>query len=459
MPENLKKLSDEELVEKVKEGCESSACELYNRYRDEVFAYIRKKFPNVLEPEDVLQKVFENLFANIQRIEQGREFRPYLYSIVNHAALDRWYREKREREKKTSLDDAGPEGDGPTALDTIPGEKGDFLKGLLLEEVKKSLLEAIWELDNDSYINTLFCRYFLQMSEKSIADTFARNLQTVKSDLRRGTACLRKLFKDLSGYDEDTITGAVTAGGRDIMERMSRLDSRTKRAVELKILQDKTIGEVARELSCSEKEARRLVVTGLTTLFREGLRMFEYAITTAIPLYVMEKEKTDKKLDDEFSEYVGLVMESLRFRGIPMEPLSAMRAPEEEEPVKRFAKAVIMLLSAAEGKTDYEPGLSNFISLKLAEKGMSNDSLMERLGMDEEELSGLLNDRKKPDEKIIEKLAGILDAPAAKLKSLSSLTIDRCYPGMSSRSVPGKNMEEFDRRMKNKIRSILKTEK
>jgi RNA polymerase sigma-70 factor (ECF subfamily) len=71
--------------------------ELYNRYFDRVFRYVRLKTGNTVEAEDVVAAVFLNAWRMIDRFSPKHEasFAAWIFRLAHNALVDR-YRRMRE---------------------------------------------------------------------------------------------------------------------------------------------------------------------------------------------------------------------------------------------------------------------------------------------------------------------------------------------------------------------------
>jgi RNA polymerase sigma-70 factor (ECF subfamily) len=82
------------LVARIQAGDRDGFADLYMRYFDRVYTYMRIALRDVGDAEDATQQVFVNLMGALPRYEQrGRPFRAWLFTIARHHA----FRELRKR--------------------------------------------------------------------------------------------------------------------------------------------------------------------------------------------------------------------------------------------------------------------------------------------------------------------------------------------------------------------------
>ena len=100
-------LSDEELLLGYREtGDAKLFSELVHRYERELYSYLRRYLGDAEMAEDAFQAAFLQLHLKCQQYEEGRAFRPWLYTIATNQAIDAQRRSRRHR--MVSLDRAGP---------------------------------------------------------------------------------------------------------------------------------------------------------------------------------------------------------------------------------------------------------------------------------------------------------------------------------------------------------------
>lgn len=75
------KISDEELTKMVVKGDNKAFDELYNRYKNQVYRFIKKQLTKEAS-EDIVQNVFLRLFKGIKNFNPDKKFSTYLYTIA-----------------------------------------------------------------------------------------------------------------------------------------------------------------------------------------------------------------------------------------------------------------------------------------------------------------------------------------------------------------------------------------
>jgi RNA polymerase sigma-70 factor (sigma-E family) len=127
--------------------------------------------------EDLVQEAFIRLHKTAHRIRSQDKAAPYLRSVVINLARD------HNRRGLVSLrhQEAVPEGAAPDA----PEDQ------LLLDEEQTLLLDEVRAL-SPRQRDCILLRFYLEYSEREIADVLSISPNSVKTHCRRGLASLRK---------------------------------------------------------------------------------------------------------------------------------------------------------------------------------------------------------------------------------------------------------------------------
>src|ERR1700684_2915303 len=106
----LAERSDEELLLDFRtSGNRLAFDQLVHRYERELFSYLRRYLGDAEMAEDTFQATFLQVHLKCDQFEEGRRFRPWLYTIATNQAIDAQRRNKRHR--NLSLD-RSPKGEG-----------------------------------------------------------------------------------------------------------------------------------------------------------------------------------------------------------------------------------------------------------------------------------------------------------------------------------------------------------
>ena len=182
-------VSDEELLRRSRSGGDPAAFEtLVHRYEGELFSYLRRYLGSAEMAEDVFQASFLQVHLKREQFEEGRRFRPWLYTIATNQAIDAQRRNKRHR--MVSLDSrSGGDDDVGTLVDMLSGSQGTADRMLEDQEAREWVRAAVDDLP-DPLKGALVLVYYQGMKYREAADVLGIPVGTVKSRLH---AALLKL--------------------------------------------------------------------------------------------------------------------------------------------------------------------------------------------------------------------------------------------------------------------------
>lgn len=175
-------VSDEELLRRCRADGDSTAfASLVHRYERELFSYLRRYLGNAEMAEDVFQATFLQVHLKKEQFEEGRRFRPWLYTIATNQAIDAQRRNRRHR--MTSLDNrSGGSDDVGALVEMLAGDGRTADEQMQDEEAREWVRRAVDELP-DTLKSTLVLVYNQGMKYREAADVLGIPVGTVKSRL------------------------------------------------------------------------------------------------------------------------------------------------------------------------------------------------------------------------------------------------------------------------------------
>jgi RNA polymerase sigma-70 factor (ECF subfamily) len=168
--------TDDQLILAFQRGSRDAFRELFERYRDPVYGFFRRRLGDPARAEELAQECFLALLRNVSRYEPRASFRSYLYGIaVNMAHAER-------RKSGREIADANP----PEARAAENPDAALWVR------------QALEQMEpNDREI--LMLREYEQLSYVEIAGILRLPVNTVRSRLFRARAALRDLLIPVPG--------------------------------------------------------------------------------------------------------------------------------------------------------------------------------------------------------------------------------------------------------------------
>ena len=177
---------DPELVERARGGDVEAYGELVRRYQEQALATAYVILRDRQEAEDASQEAFARAFVALKRFRAGGSFRAWLLTIVVNEARDLYAaRQRRAQVLSRASGRLDTSGAAPSAEAAAFGQRR-----------RELLLEALFRLPAADRL-VITCRYFLDLSEREMADVLGVARGTVKSRLSRALARLAPILREL----------------------------------------------------------------------------------------------------------------------------------------------------------------------------------------------------------------------------------------------------------------------
>jgi len=189
--------SDEELMGQCRDdGSDVLFTELVHRYERELYRYLARYLGDPTLADDVFQNTFLQIHLKRGLYENGRLFRPWLYAIATHQAVDAL--RKAGRHPTVSLDQrASPnpsEAEAGSLLDLLVSEGTGPLAQLEEQERHQWVRDSIQRLP-DSLRQTLILAYHQDLKYREIAEILKIPVGTVKSRLHAALSKLQEMAR------------------------------------------------------------------------------------------------------------------------------------------------------------------------------------------------------------------------------------------------------------------------
>jgi RNA polymerase sigma-70 factor, ECF subfamily len=203
--EDLSQLSDEELMSRYREEGQAAVfTELVHRYERELYRYLARYLGDQTAAEDVFQNTFLQVHLKRGLFENGRPFRPWLYAIATHQAVDAL--RKSGRHPTVSLDQrinpARSESEAGNLIDLLVSDNVGPLVKLQDSERQQWVRESIARLP-DALRQTLILAYHQDLKYREIAEILKIPVGTVKSRLHSALEKLQQMARSAKrGEDE-----------------------------------------------------------------------------------------------------------------------------------------------------------------------------------------------------------------------------------------------------------------
>jgi RNA polymerase sigma-70 factor (ECF subfamily) len=185
--ENIKSLTDGELIQTAIRGREDGFEELVRRYQRPITGYVYRMLNNYDASLDVTQEVFIKVYNSLERYSSEYKFSTWLYRIAHNAAIDYM---RRNSVNQQSIETENADGTYQLQIESSQPnpeqerERSEWRKEI--ETVIKCLPQVYREL--------ILLRHAQDLSYDEIAEITNLPLGTVKNRLFRAREMMREIF-------------------------------------------------------------------------------------------------------------------------------------------------------------------------------------------------------------------------------------------------------------------------
>jgi RNA polymerase sigma-70 factor (ECF subfamily) len=200
---NLHNESDSRLLERYRKGEEDAFREIVTRYKNSLYAFLRRFVNQQDIVEDVFQETFLQLYTSRDSFDAERPLRPWLFTIAANKAKDAL--RKMQRQATMSMGAMADAGDVSqdevvnilASYETTPDEE------VSKNETSMRVRQIITEMP-DNLREILLLAYFEQFSYKHMAQILSIPIGTVKSRLHTAVAFFMKKWKSVDRSDNNS---------------------------------------------------------------------------------------------------------------------------------------------------------------------------------------------------------------------------------------------------------------
>jgi RNA polymerase sigma-70 factor (ECF subfamily) len=200
---NLHHVSDSNLLERYRKGEETAFVEIVNRYKNSLYAFLRRFVNQQDIVEDVFQETFLQLYTSRDSFDSERPLRPWLFTIAANKAKDALRKIQRQATMSMgAMADAGDVSQDEVvnilaSYETTPDDE------VSKDETSMRVRQIITDMP-ENLREILLLAYFEQFSYKHMAEILSIPIGTVKSRLHTAVAYFMKKWKSANRNDDLT---------------------------------------------------------------------------------------------------------------------------------------------------------------------------------------------------------------------------------------------------------------
>ena len=161
----------------------------FEKHADELFRHASMRLPDRDRALNLTQECFLRAWGYVQRGEEIREMRPFLFRTLRHLIIDEY-----RKAKSFSLDEMLDDDEGGTIESMLPRDDTNTLEAAFDRFDGARAVEAIRKLP-DLYREVITMRYVDNLTIGEIAESLEESENVVSVRLHRGLKKLRTLLE------------------------------------------------------------------------------------------------------------------------------------------------------------------------------------------------------------------------------------------------------------------------
>jgi RNA polymerase sigma-70 factor, ECF subfamily len=198
MATHVEKPTDAELLTRYIAGDEAAFREIVERYKNALYAFLRRFLNRQDLVEDAFQETFLQLYSSRESFDASRPLRPWLFTIAANKARDALRKQQREATTSIGTMSEPEEVSIDDVLNTLASYDITPVDELNKTETAAKVREVIANMP-ENLREILILAYFDQFSYKHMADMLGIPIGTVKSRLHTAIVYFTKKWKSIKG--------------------------------------------------------------------------------------------------------------------------------------------------------------------------------------------------------------------------------------------------------------------
>ncbi len=201
MTHTVDKQSEKELFARYVAGEDAAFRELVGRYKNELYAFLRRFLNRHDLIEDVFQETFLQLFISKDSYDTSRPLRPWLFTIAANKAKDALRKQQRKGALSIGTLADSEDMSFEDVLNILSSDNRVPYDDIEREETASQVRQIIADMP-ENLREILILAYFNKFSYKQMADVLSIPIGTIKSRLHTAVGRFSKDWKASFGSKE-----------------------------------------------------------------------------------------------------------------------------------------------------------------------------------------------------------------------------------------------------------------
>ncbi|GAA4841533.1 sigma-70 family RNA polymerase sigma factor [Paenibacillus vulneris] len=202
----MEQLTDEQLVEQIRQGDEEAYRLLIERHKNYIYTLVYRMVEHRETAEDLTQEIFIKLYRSLVHFRGDAKFTTWVYRLTVNLVTD-YRRSQRRRPYEALLD---------KMKNWFGNRQEEPEAAALQKEEQQTILKLLSELP-DKYRLILYLYHYKQLSYQEIAEATQLPMKTIETRLYRGKALLKQKWQEVRNHEQK-----LSASGRSSSATISK---------------------------------------------------------------------------------------------------------------------------------------------------------------------------------------------------------------------------------------------
>lgn len=186
----MKNYTDEQLIKLAIKEDKTALEMLVARYIKIVYCFVYKYARNREDAEDITQEIFIKVWKNLNKFDNDKKFRPWLYEIAKNTSLD--FLKKKKAIPFSHLDSEEDYYLG--RFDTIGGNTVKSPAVMAEQSFLVNKLSSVIKILSPKYAEIISLYHEQELNFREIAEMKGKSINTIKSRYRRALSLVKRII-------------------------------------------------------------------------------------------------------------------------------------------------------------------------------------------------------------------------------------------------------------------------
>jgi RNA polymerase sigma factor (sigma-70 family) len=187
----MEQLTDEQLVDQIRQGDEEAYRFLIERHKKYIYTLVYRMVEHRETAEDLTQDIFIKLYRSLAQFRGDAKFTTWLYRLTANLVTD--YRRAQRRKPYEAIKDK---------MKGWFGNRQEEPEAVALQKEEQQTVQKLLSELPDKYRLILYLYHYKQLSYQEISEVTQLPLKTIETRLYRGKSLLKQKWQEVHNLEQ-----------------------------------------------------------------------------------------------------------------------------------------------------------------------------------------------------------------------------------------------------------------